>query len=77
MTDVDRPLVDRTGLTGRFDFFLEWTPQMAPSARITPEAQDAPNFVEALRKQLGIELQPATGSVETFLVDHVEKPTPN
>jgi uncharacterized protein (TIGR03435 family) len=64
--------VDQTGLSGRFDFTPEWTPEPDSSA-------DAPGatFVEALREQLGLKLTPAKGSIQMLVIDHVERPSEN
>jgi len=64
-----RPVVDRTGLTGRFDFTLNWAPEGSTDT-------DAPSIFTALQEQLGLKLQPARGVVEVLVVDSVESPTP-
>ena len=64
-TGVDRPVVDRTGLRGTFDFLITW--RQAPDG--------SPSFTEALQQQLGLKLVSATGPAEVLVVDHVEKPT--
>ena len=71
---VDRPIFDRTGLNGNFDFILEWdrTP-----LRYNQSDTAGPNFVEALKEQLGLKLDPQTGPVNTFVIDHIEKPSEN
>jgi uncharacterized protein (TIGR03435 family) len=67
---ADRPLVDETGLTGRYDLNLRWTPdQMKPA-----EGDAAPGLFTALREQTGLELKAAKGPVEVFVVDAVQKP---
>lgn len=67
---ADRPLVDETGLTGRYDLALHWTPdQMKPS-----EGDAAPGLFTALREQTGLELKAAKGPVEVFVIDTVLKP---
>ena len=75
---VDRPVVDRTGLVGGFDLSLEWQPDdpQSPGANSQPD-KDGPTFLEALREQLGLKLEPQTGPVTVLVVDHVEKPMPN
>jgi uncharacterized protein (TIGR03435 family) len=77
-TGVDRPVVDRTGLTGTFDFSLEWSPE--PDAARPPGSQSedtGPAFLEALQEQLGLKLKPTTGPVDVLVIDHVEGPSAN
>ncbi len=80
LTNIDRPVVDKTGLSGGFDFLMEWTP--APSGPLPPGVNNpfdpaGPPFQEALRKQLGFKLVPRTGPVEVIVVDHAEEPSAN
>jgi uncharacterized protein (TIGR03435 family) len=73
----DRPAVDQTGLNGKFDFTLSWVrPARGPSSTTQPDSS-GPTFLEAVREQLGLKLETATGSVNTFVVDHIEEPSPN
>jgi uncharacterized protein (TIGR03435 family) len=76
---VERPIVDRTGLTGLIDFVLEFAPpQFAPSndqASADPSAP--PSFTTALHDELGLKLESATGPVDVLVIDHVEEPSPN
>jgi uncharacterized protein (TIGR03435 family) len=77
---ITRPVLDRTGLTGRFDFALEFSPQPdVPSATGANLQSDStgPTFTEALKQQLGLKLQPATGSFHVLVIDNVEKPPAN
>lgn len=77
---LGRPLVDRTGLAGNFDFSLEWTPEIQASANPGIEAQPdttGPTFEQALKEQLGLKLESQKGSVPVFVLDHVERPTEN
>ena len=76
---VDRPMVDQTGLDGNVDYTLEWK-QVATNMGIgaTSEPDDsAPTFEEALRQQFGIKMVSQQGPVELFFVDHIEQPSPN
>jgi uncharacterized protein (TIGR03435 family) len=78
---LDRPILDRTGLSGNFDFVVEWTPDvrpafLPPNANFTPDPT-GPTFLEALQEQLGIKLESTTGLVDVLVVDHVEEPSPN
>jgi bla regulator protein blaR1 len=70
-----RPALDQTGLSGRFDFDIEFTPQQH-TADAQPDAF-GPTFTEALKNQLGLKLVKQTGSVNVFVIDHIEMPSPN
>jgi uncharacterized protein (TIGR03435 family) len=73
--NIDRPVIDKTGLSGTFDFVFEWTPQ----ADGQPDQHSAPRpaFLQDLREQLGFELESQVGPAQVFAVDHVEKPSEN
>lgn len=81
-----RPVVDKTGLTAKYDFVLEWTPDMGPDARAqgfgdgltTPApAPGGPTIFTALQEQLGLRLDAEKGPVENIVIDRVEKPSEN
>jgi len=75
-TGVDRPVVDRTGLTGAFDMSVEWALAPDPAQSPNSQVEDAgPTFLEALREQLGLTLKSTKGLVDVLVIDHVEKPT--
>jgi uncharacterized protein (TIGR03435 family) len=70
MAGFDRPIVDRTGLTGEFDLTIHPTPDMVAP---TPAAR----FLIALREQLGLELRAEEGSFDVLRVRRIEQPAPN
>jgi uncharacterized protein (TIGR03435 family) len=71
------PVVDSTGLTGVFDFTLEWSPEEVPTADAAAGAPGTSLFA-ALQDQLGLRLEARKGPVEVLVVDHLEKtPTEN
>ncbi|HEV8146592.1 MAG TPA: TIGR03435 family protein [Bryobacteraceae bacterium] len=77
---LGRPVLDQTGLTGRFDFVLEWTPEAnSPPLTDTGVASDpqGPTFLQALHDQLGLKLEATNGRVQILVVDHVERPSEN
>jgi uncharacterized protein (TIGR03435 family) len=76
-TGVDRQVLDRTGLTGTFDFSLEWSPE--PDITLKPDQAVAtgPNFLEALQKQLGLKLVATTAPSDLLVIDHIEHPDEN
>ena len=69
---LNRPVVDKTGLTGMWDFAMEFTPEGSGDAVAT-----APTFLQALREQLGLKLESEKGPVDSLVVDHVERPSAN
>jgi uncharacterized protein (TIGR03435 family) len=71
---LGRQVVDRTGLSGRFDFHLEWAPERNAD---DPVDTGAPFLFTAVQKQLGLKLRPARGQAEVLVVDRVERPSEN
>ena len=81
---VQRIVVDKTGLTGRYSFNIEFTPdQMPPPGAAPPGVQlpavnpDGPSIFTALQEQLGLKLESTRGPVETLVIDSIEQPTPD
>jgi bla regulator protein blaR1 len=77
---LGRPGVNRTGLSGRFDFSLEWTPERNNPAAGGADAQpelEGTTFLEALKEQLGVKLEPMKAPMNVLVVDHVELPSEN
>jgi uncharacterized protein (TIGR03435 family) len=77
---LDRPVVDQTGLSGPYDFTLEFTPQpKGPPPADQTVQPDVPGttLLEALQEQLGVRLKPATAPLDTLVIDHVERPSEN
>jgi uncharacterized protein (TIGR03435 family) len=71
---VPRPVIDKTGLSGGFDFWMEWTPEDTSEVN---NSETGGTFLSALKSQLGLKLVPQDGPVEVLVIDHVEQPTPN
>ncbi len=74
----DRPVIDRTGLPGYYDFTLAFRPELPPGfdKDKLPEAmRDRPSIFDALRQQLGLKLEAQKGPVDYYVVEHVEKPS--
>jgi uncharacterized protein (TIGR03435 family) len=74
-TWTDRLLIDRTGLAGRFDWDLQWTPEP-----VTPEIAIVPNRLPietAIQDQLGLRLEPARAPAEVLVIDRAERPMPD
>ena len=81
---LDRPVVDQTGLSGHYDFQLNWTPDetqfIGMGMRVPPPSDkpDAPpELGTALQDQLGLKLATTKAEVEVLAIDHVEKPSAN
>jgi uncharacterized protein (TIGR03435 family) len=81
---LDRPVVDQTGLTGRWDFTLLWTPDEfqfgGAAARLPPPANNTaapPDLFTAMQEQLGLKLESSKAPAEVFVIDKVAKPTDN
>jgi len=86
---LGRTVVDKTGLTGNYNFSLKWTPDNDPfpglrrmlretdglDASATDDAA-LPLFT-ALREQLGLKLEPQKGRVDIIVIDHIDPPSPN
>jgi uncharacterized protein (TIGR03435 family) len=77
--EVGRTVVDLTGLTGNYDFTLEWTPEQAsspgPDSAAVPDS-GAPSIFTALQEQLGLKLETRKHPID-MLIDRVEKPSEN
>jgi uncharacterized protein (TIGR03435 family) len=76
----DRPVIDKTGLPGNYDFTLTFLPDLPPGfdkSNLPPEIADRPNIFDALRQQLGLKLEPQKGPVVYYVIDSVEKPEGN
>lgn len=70
---VDHPVVDETGLMGRFDFTLRWQSNEAQPT----DANAPPTLFTAIAEQLGLKLQPKKGLVDVLVIDKVAKPSAN
>jgi uncharacterized protein (TIGR03435 family) len=83
----DRPLFDRTGLQGGYDFALEYMPSLPSTVNLPPDeaaalaklypADEAPPLTVALHEQLGLKVVSAKEQVEILVIDHVERPSVN
>jgi uncharacterized protein (TIGR03435 family) len=76
---VDRPVVDHTGLTSRFNFTLTWTPnefQKSNLAGVAP-TPDSPDLFTAILQQLGLRLEATKSLVDVMVVDYLEPPSEN
>jgi uncharacterized protein (TIGR03435 family) len=75
---LSRPIVDKTGLTGKYDIDLYWTPDPGPgSVDVTSSDASGPSIFTAVQEQLGLKLNPSKGPVEALVIDYAEPPTAN
>jgi uncharacterized protein (TIGR03435 family) len=70
---LDRPLVDQTGLAGRYDFKIVYTPDELRTA----DTNNAPGIFTAIQEQLGLKLEPVKAPCDVFVIDSVERPSAN
>ncbi len=78
---LDKPVVDQTGLTGRYDFNLKWAPAEGEFGGHGPPASDAPDappgLFTAVQEQIGLKLESTKAMVDVMVIDHAEKPSAN
>ena len=74
---VHRPVVDKTGLTGKYDMKLEWTREDMINSTADGTSDRAPGLMTALQEQLGLKLESTKGTVDVIVIDHIEQPTEN
>jgi uncharacterized protein (TIGR03435 family) len=82
---VGRTVIDRTGLTGAFDFDLMWTPEQIPQGPaaspppgappLPPIDPNGPSIFTAVQEQLGLKLESSKGPVDVVVIDRAEQPT--
>jgi uncharacterized protein (TIGR03435 family) len=91
-TVVDRPVIEKTGISGRFDIHFKFSregttladdyvrligPLPASNPRPAPDPTDPPSIFVALQEELGLRLEAGRGPIETLVIDHIEKPSEN
>jgi uncharacterized protein (TIGR03435 family) len=77
---LDRPVVDKTGLLGRYDFDLEWMPDETQFSGNVPKGDpDHPkaDLFAAMQQQLGLKLEATRGPIEALVIDKVERSSAN
>jgi bla regulator protein BlaR1 len=81
--ELSHTIIDKTGLTGSFDFHLQWTPSdsspAGPDGNSTSSEPDSnkPSLFTALQEQLGLKLESQKGPVDVIVIDHIDRPSPN
>lgn len=83
---LDRPVIDKTGITSYFEIHLVFSPDDSaaprpvtadPGAPAAVMAPDASRIFQAIQEQLGLRLVPAKGPVDVLVIDHIERPSEN
>ena len=87
---VGRTVIDKTGLTGTYDFKLTWTPDEGAGPMMKgpgggppggdgapPPDAGGPTLLTALQEQLGLKLESQKGPVDVIVIDHIDPPSPN
>jgi bla regulator protein BlaR1 len=81
--ELGRPVIDKTGLAGKYDFELKWASSEASAAPpqtaefALPADPDGPSIFTALQEQLGLRLESGKGPVEVLVIDRAERPSKN
>jgi uncharacterized protein (TIGR03435 family) len=79
---LDRPVIDKTGISGRYDVALDWTLDDFQATRFSGfpapvDRTEVPDLFTALQEQLGLRLESTKGSVDVMVIDHMERPSEN
>jgi uncharacterized protein (TIGR03435 family) len=83
---LDRPVIDKTGITDYFEIHLQFSPDdfapsrpstAEPGASVTVTTPEAPGIFQAIQEQLGLKLVPAKGPLDVLVIDHIERPSEN
>jgi uncharacterized protein (TIGR03435 family) len=79
---LDKPVVDETGLSGRYDFDLKWTPDEGqlsnvPGVESRRDPNGPPGLYTAIQEQLGLKIESTKALVDVLVIDHLEMPSEN
>ena len=81
---LGRPVVDETGIKGRFNITLQWAPYDGAAAKLGGTEMSGavldspgPSLFTAIQEQLGLKLEPRKGPVQVLIIDHIERPSAN
>ncbi len=75
--EVGRDVIDKTGIQGRYDLKLTWTPDDRVASSSDASADSGPSIFTALEEQLGLKLESQKGPVTVLVIDHAEMPSEN
>jgi uncharacterized protein (TIGR03435 family) len=78
-TELGRVVIDKTGIAGRYDISLKWTPSSEDSLADngSENAGSGPSIFTAIQEQLGLKLESTKGPVQVLVIDHIEMPSEN
>jgi uncharacterized protein (TIGR03435 family) len=71
---VNRPVINQTGLDGKYDFHLKWTPDDAPTST---DSNAPPSLYTAMPEQIGLKAEASKGPTDVLVIDHAEPPSEN
>jgi uncharacterized protein (TIGR03435 family) len=84
---MDKPVIDQTGLSGKYDFELKWTPDESQFAQFrgvgavvpqpTGDLKAPPNLYTAMQEQLGLKMRTEKFLADVIVIDHVDRPSEN
>ena len=80
---MDRPVLDQTGIEGRYDFQLDWTPSdfqfpgLGVKVPPAPDNAQHPDLYTAIQQQMGLKLEAVKAQADVMVVERVEKPSEN
>ena len=76
---LDRPVLDKTGLSRRYDFDLEFSPDESVFGGALPRGSDEakPGLFTAIQEQLGLKLEATRGLVNSLFIDKIDRPSEN
>ena len=74
--ELGRIIINKTGIDGRYNITLKWTPESDAADGSTPP-DSGPSIFTAIQEQLGLKLESTKGPVQVLIIDHVEMPTEN
>jgi uncharacterized protein (TIGR03435 family) len=75
--DTGRPVIDKTGLTGLYDFSMPISASALRQNKLEPEDSDETSIFTSLQEFLGLKLEPVKAPVEFLVIDHIERPKEN
>ncbi len=75
--ELGRVIVDKTGIEGRYDVALKWTPDEGQPSADNGSGDAGPSIFTAIQEQLGLKLESSKGPVQVLVIDHVEMPSEN